>query len=280
MEIKFNDVEFNYSKNLEKVLNKINLQFKKGEINGLIGTNGSGKTTLIEMINALNIPTNGFVQVDDFLVGKKHPIKKINDLRKNVGLVFQFPEEQIFNNTVQKELEFSLKTFNYDKERRTQLINEALNMVGLDNTYASRDPFTLSDGEMRKVALASILVYDPKVIILDEPTIGLDSTSKKNFIKIIKDLKRKYKKTIIVVSHDVDMMLKLVDYIFVLNNGKIALEGTKYEVFTEEKKLNDLGISIPKIIEFENLVQREKGIKLGYRDEINDLIKDIFRYAK
>lgn len=280
MEIKFNDVEFNYSKNLEKVLNKINLQFKKGEINGIIGQNGSGKTTLIEMINALNIPTNGFVQVDDFLVEKKNRIKKINDLRKNVGLVFQFPEEQIFNNTVQKELEFSLKTFNYDKERSTQLINEALNMVGLDNTYANRDPFTLSDGEMRKVALASILIYDPKVIILDEPTIGLDNASKKNFIKIIKDLKRKYKKTIIVVSHDVDMMLKLVDYIFVLNNGKIVLEGTKYEVFTEEKKLNDLGISIPKIIEFENLVQREKGIKLGYRDEINDLIKDIFRYAK
>ncbi|MDD4547361.1 MAG: energy-coupling factor ABC transporter ATP-binding protein [Bacilli bacterium] len=283
MEIKFNNVGYIYNEksSLEKeILKDLNLEIKSNQINAIIGKSGSGKTTIIEMINALIIPTSGNIKVDNCFIEKKSKIVNISLLRFNVGLIFEFPEEQFFNKTVEKEIGFGLKTFNYKTDEIKQRISNALKMVGLDDSYLPRNPHTLSNGEKRKVAIASILVFNPKVVIFDEPTVGLDSNSKNNLIRLIKMLKNKYNKTIIVVTQDVDFLHKMADYIFVLSDKKVVLEGDKYQVFSEVETLRKHGIGVPKVIEFSHKVLMEKGIKMGYRDEINDLIKDIYRYAK
>ena len=153
-------------------------------------------------------------------------------------------------------------------------------MVGLNDSYLKRDPLTLSNVEMRKVALASILIYNPKVLFLDEPTVGFDEENKKSFLKLIKRLKKRYHKTIIMVSHDIEFIHKFADEILVLDNGKLITQGDKYEVFKQEKRMKEIGLTVPKMIQFSNLVYEKKGKKIGYRDEINDLIKDIYRYVK
>ncbi|MBE6144548.1 MAG: ATP-binding cassette domain-containing protein [Firmicutes bacterium] len=282
MEIKFNNVSYTYNPNSpikKKALSNIDLAIKEKQINGIIGRSGSGKTTLVELLNALLIPTSGNIKVDEFIIQKDKKIVNVNNLRVNIGLVFQFPEEQFFNLKVKDEIKFGMKYFDIKADEIDNRCIEALNMVGLDDSYLNRDTFKLSSGEMRKVAIASVLAFNPKVVILDEPTIGLDSSSKKNLINLIRLLKVKYDKTIIVITHDVDLLHQISDYIFVLDNGKLVLEGDKYQVFTSEELLN-YGLIPPKIIEFEKLVLENKNIKIGYRDDINDLIKDIYRYAK
>ena len=283
MDIKFNKVGYIYNEKTplqKEVLKDLNLEIKKNQINAIIGKSGSGKTTIIEMINALIIPTSGCVKIDDCFIEKQSKIVNISLLRFNVGLIFEFPEEQFFNSTVEKEVEFGLKTFNYKTDEIKLRVINALKMVGLNESYLSRNPHTLSNGEKRKVAIASILVFNPKVIIFDEPTIGLDSNSKNNLMRLIKMLKNKYNKTIIIVTQDVDFLHKFVDYVFVLSDKKVIIEGDKYQVFSETDLLSKHGIGVPKTIEFSNKVLKNKGVKMGYRDEINDLIKDIYRYAK
>ena len=283
MEIKLEQVSFTYQPNtpLEKeVLKNVNLTIPSDKITGIIGKCGSGKTTLIQLFNGLLKPTSGVIRIGDFILEPNKKIKNINELRFQVGMVFQFPEEQFFHTTVEAEIGFAIDQFQYRVKEKKKRILESLIMVGLDESYLKRDPFTLSSGEKRKVAIASILVFNPKLIIFDEPTVGLDEMSKKNFLKMIRILKKRYHKTIIVVTHDIEFLHKFVDHVVVLHHGKIALEGTKYEVFKEEAKLKRYGINVPQIMKFSNKVLKKKNIKIGYRDEMNDLIKDIYRYVK
>lgn len=285
MEIKFNDVNYIYNKNSSiknEVLKNINVKFNEGEITSIIGRSGSGKTTIAELMNALLYPSEGNINIGSYLLtsrGIKNN-KKINNLRVNVGLVFQFPEEQFFNMTVKEEISFGMKYFNYKTKDIDKRVSDALKMVGLNDNYLERNPFTLSNGEKRKVAIASIIAFNPKVIILDEPTIGLDSISKKNLLQLIKKLKQRLNKTIILISHDIELVHQVSDYIVVLDKGNVIAEGDKYSVFKQEEMLKKYGIKVPKIIEFSNKVLDKKGIKIGYRDEMNDLIKDIYRYVK
>ena len=281
MEVKFNHVFYVYNEKtaLSKMaLSDICTTFKEGKITSIMGKSGSGKTTLIELINALIIPTKGNIEVGSRVISKTRKIKNVNNLRYKIGLVFQMPEEQFFCSTVKEEIEFGMKYFNKSVKSIEKHISDALLMMGLDDSYLNRNPFTLSSGEMRKVAIASILAFNPKAIILDEPTIGLDNRSKDNLIKIIKLLKNRYHKTIIVVSNDADLLLKISDHIILLDKGKLVLEGNKYDFFKQD--IAKYGLKRPKIIEFEQLVLEKKGIKIGYRDDINDLMKDVYRYVK
>lgn len=281
MEIKFEQVYYKYkNQNDNFAITDLNMNLPKHQINAIIGPNGSGKTTIAELMNALILPTQGQIKIGKFIIKPNKKMKDINNLRKNVGLVFQFPEDQFFHNTVKEEISFGMKNFEYKLDSLEQRIKDALIMVGLNETYLDKNPLELSNGEKRQVALASVLAFNPKVLILDEPTIGLDSKSRNNLITILRKLKNRYNKTIIIISHDLDMLLKLVDHVSVINKGKLILEGNKFEVLKEEELLLSLGLEPPKIIAFENLVKNKKEIKIGYRDEINDLIKDIYRYAR
>lgn len=281
MEINFNKVSYTYNEKTplsQKALIDIETTFEDKKIHGITGQSGSGKTTMVELINALMLPQEGSIKVGSRVISKTRKIKNVNNLRYEIGLVFQFPEEQFFLNTVEKEIEFGMKNFRKTKKDPEKHVKDALLMVGLDDSYLKRNPLSLSSGEMRKVAIASILAFNPKVIILDEPTICLDEKSKDSLIKIIKMLKNRYNKTVIIVSTDTDLLHRLCDNIVVLNEGKIVLQGNKYDVFT--KDIEQYGIKKPKIIEFEQLVLKEKNVRLGYRDDINDLMKDIYRHVK
>lgn len=279
MEIKFENVYFKYHKYGLKdkdILEGINITFKKNSINGIIGKTGAGKTTLVELINGLLIPTSGKIKVGDYVISKEEKTD-LDKLRFDVGFAFEFPEDSFFNKTVKEELEFGLIINNFKIEEINKRCLDALKMVGLDQSFLRKDPFKLSSGEKRKIAIASSLIYNPKILILDEPTIGLDSSDKKELIKLIRLLKNRYNKTIIIISHDIDMIHYICDYVFLLDNKKILLEGDKYSVFKNDKIFKKVGIKQPKIIEFEQKVLKKKNIKLGYRDDISDLIKDIYR---
>lgn len=283
MEIRYDNVSYVYNPKtaLKKVaLKDINLTIQDSKINAVIGTSGSGKTTLVELLNSLLVPTKGKVIVDKDIISEKSQIKNINTLRRKVGIVFQFPEEQFFNLTVKKELEFGLLSFNYRTNEIDKRVSDALKMVGLDDSYLDRDPFKLSNGEQRKVAIASILIVNPKIIVFDEPTIGLDYESKKNFIKLIRMLKNRYNKTIIIISHDIDFIHNISDYVILLDKGKLILTGNKYDILGNPDVLKEYNLPVPKVVEFSYKVLKNKGIKMGYRDDVNDLLKDIYRYAK
>ena len=283
MEIRYDNVSYVYNPKtaLKKVaLKDINLTIQDGKINAVIGTSGSGKTTLVELLNSILVPTKGKVIVDKDIISEKSQIKNINTLRRKVGIVFQFPEEQFFNITVKKELEFGLLSFNYRTNEIDKRVSDALKMVGLDDSYLDRDPFKLSNGEQRKVAIASILIVNPKIIIFDEPTIGLDYESKKNFIKLIRMLKNRYNKTIIIISHDIDFIHNISDYVILLDKGSLILTGNKYDILGNPDVLKEYHLPVPKVVEFSYKVLKNKGIKMGYRDDVNDLLKDIYRYAK
>ena len=266
MEVNVSNVSFSYEDN--KIFSDFSCCFSSG-ISAIVGSNGSGKSTLLDLIDGLLVPISGSVKIGDLL---------IDSCRKRVGYLFQFPEEQIFNSTVYKEIEFGLKCFKCDDIDKS--IRESLELVGLDDSFLDRNPYKLSNGERRRIALASILCYKPDVIILDEPTVGLDNKSKVELMKLLRRLKNEFGKTIIIVSHDINFLHKFVDYVYLLKNGKIVLEGDKYSVFSNEEIMEDCGLIVPDVLHFSNLVYLKKGIKIGYRDEINDLIKDVYRYAK
>ena len=282
MEIEFKNVSYtyNYRTPLRKTaLRNISVNIQKNKINSILGKCGSGKTTMIELILALLKPTRGKIYVGPYLVEKNIRIKRLNDLRFDVGLIFQFPEDQIFNATVKKEIEFGMRYFNYKVKDIDKRASDALKMVGLDDSYLSKNPYKLSRGEMRKVAIASVLAFNPKILIFDEPTVGLDSISKRNFIKLIQMLKNKYNKTIILVSHDTEFIYKCSDYTYILNEGELVLEGDTKEVLTNPK-LHEYGLQRPQIVEIIDYINKEKGLKIGYRVDVNDLIKDIYRNAR
>ena len=267
MEVKFNDVSFSYGDNV--IFDKFSCFINSSLISCIIGASGSGKSTLLDLIDGLLTCSNGYVTIGSY---------KVNDnLRKSIGYLFQFSEDQIFNSSVYKEIEFGLKCFKCDNI--DSRIRNSVRLVGFDESILALNPHKLSNGEKRKVAMASVLAYDPDILILDEPTVGLDNVSKNNLMRLLKDLK-KDGKTIIIVSHDINFIHKFVDYVYLLRDGKIYLEGNKYDVLSNEEAMSECGLVVPSILHFSNLVYSKKGVKIGYRDEINDLIKDVYRYAK
>ena len=267
MEVKFNDVSFSYGDNV--IFDKFTCSINSGLISCIIGASGSGKSTMLDLIDGLVTCSNGYVSVGDYKVD--------GSLRKKIGYLFQFSEDQIFNSSVYTEIEFGLKCFKCDNI--DSRIRDSIKLVGFEESILSMNPYKLSNGEKRKVAIASVLAYDPDILILDEPTVGLDNISKNCLIKLLRNLK-KSGKTIIIVSHDIDFIHKFVDYVYLLKDGQIYLEGNKYDVLSNEEAMSECGLVVPSILHFSNLVYNKKGVKIGYRDEINDLIKDVYRYAK
>lgn len=278
MKIKFDNVSYSYlcGTPLEKkALDNITLEINEKQINGIIGPSGSGKSTLIELINGLKLPTRGTVYVGKHKLKNNIRIIKANNLRFDIGIVFQNPEEQFFLKTVKKEIEFGMKYFGYRANKIEERVKSAIKMVGLDDEILNRNPFMLSGGEKRKVAIASVLAFNPKVIILDEPTNGLDTTSKESLIKLIKLLKEKYDKTVIVVSHDVDTLYRIIDNVIILTNGKLLANGNKYEVFRKVEFLNKNGVKVPQIVQFIQKMEEKTGKKINDVDNVIDLIKEI-----
>lgn len=270
MEIRITNLSFKYQESIDYVLREINTIIPNSKITGIVGKSGSGKTTFVDLICGLLKPTAGNIKYDS--------LNKIN--YKDIGYLLQNPKQQFFHKTVEQELFMSAKIHNYKLDVISKRVHDVLKIVNLKDEILKENPLNLSNSDSKKIALAILLMYNPKLLVLDEPTVNLDKKATNEFIKLIKMLKNRYNKTILVISHDIDLIHKISDNVILIDSGKINKEGNKYDVFKEVKNLKQCGLLPPKVILFSDKVLTKKNIKIGYRDEINDLIKDIFRYVK
>ncbi|OOM76389.1 energy-coupling factor transporter ATPase [Clostridium sp. BL-8] len=231
----------------EKIaLNDVSLEIKDGEFVALIGHTGSGKSTLIQHFNGLLEATSGKIIVDGVDITSKSA--KLIDIRKKVGLVFQYPEYQIFEETIAKDIEFGPKNLGLSDEEIKDRVIESMEMVGLDyETYKDKSPFDLSGGQKRRVAIAGVIAMKPTTLILDEPTAGLDPKGRDDILNQISKLHKDYNMTIIIVSHSMEDVAKIAERVIVMNHGGVALQGTPAEVFKEIDMLEEIGLGVPQV---------------------------------
>lgn len=292
MPIRFSHLNYIYSKDtpLETAaLHDINLNIIDHSFTCFVGHTGSGKSTLIQHINALLTPFSGEVDVNGIKVLNKKDKKKylksisredrkkqsIKELRKNVGLVFQFPEYQLFEETVLKDVSFGPKNFGMKDEDAINKAKEALELVGLDESFYEKSPFELSGGQRRRVAIAGIIALNPDILILDEPTAGLDPQGTNEIMELFNKLFVKGT-TIVMVTHDMDIVIKYASDVVVLKEGKIILECKPFELFLNNEIVNELCIVEPKPIAFaKNLINNGMNINLEKIKDTESLINEI-----
>lgn len=229
----------------KKALDDINLEIQDGEFIGLIGHTGSGKSTLIQHLNALLLPTSGEVLLNgENIYADKSKLKSI---RQRVGLVFQYPEHQLFEMTVYKDVAYGPGNLGLSQEEIDKRVRSAFETVGLGEDIYDKSPFELSGGQKRRAAIAGVLAMEPEVLILDEPTAGLDPKGRDEILDAVKKMHDMRKITVILVSHSMEDVAKLVDRIIVLSKGKTAIVGTPKEVFSQREKLESIGLAAPQI---------------------------------
>lgn len=248
----------------KKALDNVNLTIEDGEFLALIGHTGSGKSTLIQHLNGLLEPSSGRILVDEVDITSKEV--KLTDIRKKIGLVFQYPEYQLFEETIEKDVAFGPNNLGLSAEEVSNRVKKSMEMVGLDyETYKDVSPFDLSGGQKRRGAIAGVIAMEPKVLILDEPTAGLDPKGRDDILEQIKILHEKYKMTIVLVSHSMEDVGKLAERIVVMNGGKIELLGKPSEIFKEVETLERIGLAVPQVTYLMRAL-REKGFDVS--DEV------------
>ena len=282
MAIQIKDLRYIYlpkTPNQNVALDGVSLTIPDNAFAAFIGRTGSGKSTLVQHLNALLTPYSGEIDVDEFkIVSKKRKNKKIKELRKHISLVFQFPEYQLFEETVEKDVAFGLKNFGYKEKEAIELAHKALLSVGLDDKYFQKSPFELSGGERRRVAIAGILAIDPEILVLDEPTAGLDVKGAKDVMTLIKSM-HENGKTIIMVTHDMDLVMKYCNLVYVLKDGKLAYEGNVSKLFDEVGE--DSAIEIPPLYKLAQKL-KEKGapIEIEKIKSVDDLVNQVKGWNK
>lgn len=252
MSITFKEVEHIYSENTPfayHALKGVNLKITDQSFTAIIGQTGSGKSTLIQHINALLLPTSGSINIDEYLITATDKPSKLKPLRKKAGLVFQFPEYQLFEETIEKDIIFGPMIFGVSEEEAKKIAHNVLKTVGLDESYLNKSPFDLSGGQKRRVAIAGILAMNPDILILDEPTAGLDPQGTNEMMSLFKRINESGK-TIILVTHDMNHVLQYCDEVVVMNHGKVEKHDTVTNVFKDSEYLNSLGIDLPIITNF------------------------------
>ena len=276
MSIKVNHVFHSYYKktpNEVLALNDVSLNIEEGSFVALVGETGSGKSTLVQHLNALILPDSGSIEVDEFTIGpKKRKNKKLHDLRKHIGLIFQFPEYQLFEETVIKDVAFGSKNFGFKDEEAKQKAKDALALVNINESYYERTPFELSGGERRRVAIAGILALDPDILVLDEPTAGLDYQGSQDVMNLVKELNNKGK-TIVLVTHDMDVVYRYASRAILMKNGKVDFDGAPVDLFARNEKSLDL----PFLFDLATKLN-EKGYKIPL-DKIHT-ISDVLSYVR
>ena len=244
----------------KKALDDINLEIKDGEFVTLIGHTGSGKSTLIQHLNGLLKPTSGRIVVDGVDITEKNV--KLTEIRKKIGLVFQYPEYQLFEETIEKDIQFGPRNLGLSEVEINKRVKKAMSMVGLDyEEYKDKSPFELSGGQKRRVAIAGVVAMEPKVLILDEPTAGLDPKGRDEILAQVKQLHKEYNMTTIIVSHSMEDVATIADRVIVLNKGKAVLDGVPRDIFKNIDMLESIGLAVPQVTYLERAL-KEKGFKL------------------
>lgn len=262
------DSPFSYA-----ALKNIDLQISIGKVTAIIGETGSGKSTLVQHLNALLLPTQGEIEIFDKKIIAKEKPKNLKALRKQVGLVFQFPEYQLFEETIEKDISFGPKNFGVSEEEAKKTTREILRVVGMDESYLERSPFDLSGGQKRRIAIAGILAMDPNVLVLDEPTAGLDPQGAKDMMELFVKMNRDYDKTVLIVTHDMEHVLTYCDEVIVVRDGEIEKQCDVKSFFESVSLLKELKINPPAIIAL-----REELIAKGFA--IDKTILDIHELAR
>ena len=264
MAITFKSLSYIYDEGMSyahHALKDINLNIEEGKITAIIGKTGSGKSTLVEHLNALLVPSSGSLEIEDTTIvpGKKN--KGLKALRKKVGLVFQFSEYQLFEETILKDVAFGPKNYGASEQEAIAKAKLALKMVGIDESYYETSPFDLSGGQKRRIAIAGILALEPKIVVLDEPTAGLDPKGSQEMIDLFVKLNKKAGITVILVTHDNEIVYNYADNTVLMADGEVKYSGNTLELFNDKEKVKEFNILEPKILSVKNALN-EKGFKI------------------
>ena len=281
MTVKFNQVTYVYQKGTpyeHLALADIVTTFEQGKYYAVIGQTGSGKSTLIQHINGLLKPSDGALEVDDITITHKTKDKFLKQIRKRVGVVFQFPESQLFEDSVEREILFGPKNFNMNmnevKVRAFQLLLE----FGFNRDILEQSPFQMSGGQMRKIAITSILAMDPDIVILDEPTAGLDPKSRTQIMEMIKQLQTEQNKTIILVTHEMNDVAKYVDEVKIIKHGKLIESCSPRKLFSADEYVNEMHLDMPDIVKLQKDVEAKYQFEFGHvaltESEFTDMYKE------
>ncbi|GGI18107.1 energy-coupling factor ABC transporter ATP-binding protein [Gottfriedia solisilvae] len=264
MQITFEKVGYTYQPNTPfsyRALHEIDVSIPDGSYYAVIGHTGSGKSTFLQHLNGLLQPTEGIARIDDITLNSDKKNKKLKSLRKKVGLVFQFPEQQLFEETVEKDICFGPMNFGVSEEEAKKRARILIEKVGLNEDYLLKSPFELSGGQMRRIAIAGVLAMEPDVLVLDEPTAGLDPSGQKALMDMFYQLHKENGLTIILVTHSMEDAARYADMIHVLQKGTTYLKGSPLEVFSYEKELEAIGLQIPLSLKFHQELNRRLGIE-------------------
>lgn len=244
------------------------------EFIAIVGHTGSGKSTLVQLLNALNLPTKGEIDIFGHVIQNKSKTK-LKPIRKTVGLVFQFPEYQIFEETVLKDIMFGPKNFN--AENPEKVARDAAEIMGITDLL-SRSPFNLSGGQMRKVAIAGILASNPEVLILDEPTAGLDPLAKAEFLSFLKRINEEYHKSIIIITHDMDVVAKYTKRVLVLKSGELKYDGSKKDLFRNKEIIEECNLDYPEVVNVMKKLKNNLNVDFDeYQYTVEDAYKELER---
>ena len=276
MAISFQKITYIYDAGMpfaHAAINDIDLNIKEGEITAIIGETGSGKSTLVQHLNALLLPNKGRIEVLDHVIEAEKKNKGLKALRKDVGLVFQFSEYQLFEETILKDVVFGPKNFGVDEQSALLKAKEALKMVGIEESYYQRSPLELSGGQKRRVAIAGILAIEPKILVLDEPTAGLDPVGAMEIIDLFISLNKNLGTTIIIVSHDNEMVYNYADNVVLMADGNVKYSGDTLSLFNNDDLVTKYNLLEPRIVKLKREL-KEAGFK------INDDVRTLPELAK
>jgi energy-coupling factor transport system ATP-binding protein len=284
MDITFKNVSYIYQKNSpfeHKAIENLSFHIPSGSFIAIIGHTGSGKSTLIQHLNGLSVPSEGEVRIGDYTLSQEEKPKNMKELRSRVGVVFQYPEHQLFEETIAKDIAFGPENFGVDSREIEKRTKEVLKQVGLSEELLDRSPFDLSGGQQRRVAIAGVLAVKPDVLVLDEPTAGLDPRGQKEMMDMFYELHKEEGLTTILVTHSMEDALKYADQLLILNKGTKYMEGSPVEVFTQKEALQKVQLDVPEVVQFLTDFEKKTGEHIPFSNQsLEELAREIAQRIK
>ncbi|MCU9615199.1 energy-coupling factor ABC transporter ATP-binding protein [Caldibacillus lycopersici] len=279
MEITTKNLAYTYQANTpfeHRAIYDINVSIASNSYTAIIGHTGSGKSTLLQHLNGLLQPTAGEIQIGDTIISSEKKQKKLREIRRRVGIVFQFPEHQLFEETVEKDICFGPMNFGVPMEEAKKKAKEVILQVGLSEDILEKSPFDLSGGQMRRVAIAGVLAMNPNVLVLDEPTAGLDPRGRTEIMTMFDKLRKEQGISIVLVTHSMEDASLYADHIIVMHKGTVYKQGTPHDIFSNPKELIDLGLDVPETVRFQLKLEEKIGKRIADPSlSLQDLVKNI-----
>ncbi|MCD8885350.1 energy-coupling factor transporter ATPase [Mammaliicoccus sciuri] len=279
MKITFDQVTYDYSIKTPyqyRALNQVSTTFIESKFYAIVGQTGSGKSTLIQHLNAILKPTEGQLKIGDTNITKKTKSKKLAPVRKKVGIVFQFAEHQLFEDTVEIDIIFGPLNYGTDKEAAIQKAESLMDLLSMDRSLLKKSPFELSGGQKRRIAIAGVLAMEPEILVLDEPTVGLDPKGQHDMMELFNDIHENLGITVILISHQMDIVLKYADEVKVIKAGEIVAEDKPVNIFTNKELLNQTHLEPPNIIKLQQAVETKYNMKFDQIATSEEMFKDMY----